>query len=125
MAGVCSQAVVALIVAAAMTGPQTPALAVAERGAGGSGVLALSRVSVSSAGHAANSDSAAWFGAMSASGRYVTFASGAWNLVPGDTNGQLDVFLRDRTAGTTARVSVSSAGAQGNGHASAASISGE
>ena len=56
-------------------------------------------------------------GAVSADGRYVAFASDAANLVPGDTNGWSDVFVRDRLMGTTERVSVSSAGAQGN-HAS-------
>ena len=46
-------------------------------------------------------------------GRYVVFGSQATNLVPGDTNGFLDIFVRDREAGTTERVSVSSNGAQG------------
>ncbi len=53
--------------------------------------------------------------ALSADGRYLAFVSAATNLVPGDTNGVLDVFLRDRTAGTTSRVSVSSEGAQADG----------
>jgi Tol biopolymer transport system component len=53
--------------------------------------------------------------AISADGRFVTFDSDAANLVPGDTNGTLDVFVRDRRAGTTRRVSLSSSGAQGNG----------
>jgi hypothetical protein len=34
----------------------------------------------------------------SADGRYVVFPSFATNLVPGDTNGVLDVFLHDRAA---------------------------
>ena len=34
---------------------------------------------------------------ISGDGRFVVFASGATNLVPGDTNG-LDVFVRDRRA---------------------------
>lgn len=53
--------------------------------------------------------------AISADGRFVAFDSGATNLVPNDTNGQSDVFVRDRQAGTTQRVSVSGNGAQGNG----------
>jgi Tol biopolymer transport system component len=53
--------------------------------------------------------------AISADGRYVTFASGAWNLVPGDTNDTTDVFVRDRQTGTTSRVSVSGTGGQANG----------
>jgi hypothetical protein len=47
--------------------------------------------------------------AMSANGRYVVFTSEASNLVPGDTNGVSDVFVRDLSAGTTRRISVSSA----------------
>jgi Tol biopolymer transport system component len=53
--------------------------------------------------------------AVSANGRYVAIVSAASNLVPGDTNNALDVMIRDRTAGTTRLVSVSSTGAQGNG----------
>ena len=49
---------------------------------------------------------------VSADGRFVTFLSFASNLVAGDTNGAVDVFIRDRVAGTTARVSVSGGGAQ-------------
>jgi Tol biopolymer transport system component len=52
--------------------------------------------------------------AISADGRFVAFASQAANLVAGDTNGMRDVFLRDRSAGTTVRVSVSATGAQSN-----------
>jgi hypothetical protein len=33
---------------------------------------------------------------ISATGRYVTFWSSATNVVPNDTNGVDDVFLRDR-----------------------------
>ncbi len=35
--------------------------------------------------------------------------------VPGDTNGNHDVFLRDLVAGTTRRVNLTSTGGQGNG----------
>src|SRR5262249_20059502 len=43
------------------------------------------------------------------------FESFATNLVKGDTNGTWDVFLRDRTKKKTYRISVNSAGVQGNG----------
>jgi hypothetical protein len=36
------------------------------------------------------------------------------NLVPGDTNGFVDVFVRDRKTGKTKRVSVGPGGVQGN-----------
>src|SRR5262245_28195313 len=49
---------------------------------------------------------------MTADGRFVCFSSVATNLVPGDTNGWEDVFVHDRLNGTTARVSVDSAGVQ-------------
>jgi Tol biopolymer transport system component len=52
--------------------------------------------------------------AISADGRFVAFQSGASNLVPGDTNQTIDIFVRDRQAGRTTRVSVGSGGAQGN-----------
>jgi Tol biopolymer transport system component len=47
--------------------------------------------------------------AMSADGRFVAFDSYATNLVPGDTNDDGDIFVRDRQAGTTERVNVDSA----------------
>ncbi|MFI6644799.1 TolB family protein [Streptomyces sp. NPDC050504] len=49
---------------------------------------------------------------ISADGRYVFFSSDAPNLVPGDTNGAQDVFVRDRQAGTTERLSLNNSGAQ-------------
>ena len=61
--------------------------------------------------------------AISADGRFVAFDSLASNLVPGDTNGTNDVFVRDRRAGTTTRVSVSNTGAQGNGYSHKAAVS--
>jgi hypothetical protein len=52
---------------------------------------------------------------ISNSGRFVTFLSGASNLVAGDTNGTLDVFVHDRKTGKTTRVSTRSNGDQANG----------
>jgi hypothetical protein len=54
----------------------------------------ITRLSVSSAGDPANGDSLQ--PAVSGDGRLVVFASSASNLVPGDTNGAWDIFLRDR-----------------------------
>jgi Tol biopolymer transport system component len=53
--------------------------------------------------------------AISDDGRYVAFSSYATVLVSGDTNRKADVFVRDRVARTTERVSVSSLGTQANG----------
>ena len=79
------------------------------------------RVSVDSGGGQANG--ASFLGGMSADGRFVVFASTASNLVPGDTNGLRDVFIRDRQMGTTERVSVSSLGAEANADSFDASVS--
>jgi Tol biopolymer transport system component len=54
-------------------------------------------------------------GDVSADGRYVAFESEATNLVPGDTNGVRDIFLRDRQTGTTERASVATGGGQADG----------
>ena len=80
------------------------------------------RVSVSSNEAQANSYSEQE-PAFSADGRYVTFTSDSANLVPGDTNSNPDVFVRDRAAGTTRRVSVSSNETQGNSLSSGQGIS--
>jgi Tol biopolymer transport system component len=68
------------------------------------------RVNVSTFGREA--DGATFRGMLSGDGRYVGFRSRADNLVPGDTNEALDVFVRDRATGITSRVSVASDGAQ-------------
>jgi Tol biopolymer transport system component len=80
------------------------------------------RVSVSTAGAQGNANC---FDApsISADGRYVAFTSAASNLVANDTNGTLDVFVRDRLLGTTERASVGAGGAQGNGTSVGATIS--
>ena len=70
-------------------------------------------VSVATDGTQANRDS--WEGAsLSGNGRFVVFVSEASNLVAGDTNGQVDVFVHDRSTGVTERVSVAFDGAQAN-----------
>ncbi|HKC49665.1 MAG TPA: hypothetical protein VKF60_02650, partial [Myxococcota bacterium] len=62
-------------------------------------------------------------GWISGDGRWVSFVSYATNLAPGDTNGVADIYLRDRLAGTTERVSVSGSGAQADGASLSDSIS--
>ena len=71
-----------------------------------------SRASVSSAGVQGNSNSGS--SAISSDGRFVTFESFSSTLVKADTNGVFDVFLRDRKLHKTYRVSVDSAGVQGD-----------
>lgn len=72
------------------------------------------RVNVASDGTQANG-SQNYPGTLSRDGRYALFPDNATNLVPNDTNGKMDLFLRDRIAGTTERVSVASDGTEGNG----------
>jgi probable HAF family extracellular repeat protein len=78
------------------------------------------RESVSSAGVQGNGVSTA--ARITPDGRYVVFTSAASNLVAGDTNNAKDIFVRDRAAKTTVRVSVSSNGGQANGASDQAQI---
>jgi Tol biopolymer transport system component len=55
----------------------------------------------------------AYFGAISPNGRYLSFYSEATNLVPGDTNNQFDVFVRDLTADRTVLASAPGPGPAG------------
>src|SRR5262249_20443580 len=72
-------------------------------------------VSVNRAGTGSGNDRSDYV-VISANGRYVAFDSYASNLVSGDNNNTVDVFVRDLVAGTTTLVSVNSAGTgSGNG----------
>jgi len=81
------------------------------------------RVSLDSAGGQANAGSFA--PAISGNGRYVAFRSLASNLVVGDSNGQGDVFVRDRLTPSTTRASVDNGGGQGNGQSLGPAINGD
>ena len=70
----------------------------------------IERVNISSAYQQANAG--AHHPAISGDGRVVAFESIASNLVDGDDNGEIDVFVRNLTTGITERVSVDSAGTQ-------------
>ena len=61
--------------------------------------------------------------ALSGDGRLAAFYSDASNLVDGDTNAARDVFVRALQTRATARVSVSSSGAEANGDSFAPAIS--
>ncbi len=82
------------------------------------------RVSLSSSGIQGNARTEWQTGtAISGDGRYIVFASYANNLVTGDTNGELDIFVRDMQTGSTTRVSVDSNEIQGNSASYSFSIS--
>ena len=61
---------------------------------------------------------------ISDDGRYVAFESHSNDLIPNDTNGEADVFVRDMLTGLTERVSDGVWG-QSNGEAGRAMISGD
>jgi uncharacterized membrane protein len=79
------------------------------------------RVSLASNGTQGNEGSAQ--PAISADGRFVAFLSIATNLVSGDTNNSMDVFVHDRQTGQTTRVSVASGGTQANSNSLTPNIS--
>jgi Tol biopolymer transport system component len=82
---------------------------------------ALERVSV--AGDGSQPNGSCFHPGISADGRFVAFTSWASNLVPGDTNGARDVFVRDLVEGTIERISVASDGEQGFGDSQEGSFS--
>lgn len=83
----------------------------------------IERVSVDAGGVEGNGDSTTSRQAISSDGQYVTFTSGASNLVVGDTNNVEDIFVYNRHTNTTERVSVASNGTQGNDRSLRSSIS--
>lgn len=68
--------------------------------------------------HGADPNDSSISPAISGDGRYVAFASAATDLVAGDGNGASDVFVRDRTTGTTRRASVDALGGEANDRSS-------
>jgi hypothetical protein len=87
------------------------------------GFFPIERVSISNDEAQGNDESK--HTSLSNTGRYVAFHSIANNLVATDTNGETDVFVRDTQAGSTERVSLSSAGIEGNGDSAHPDISGD
>lgn len=93
--------------------------------AGTGAAQVLTRVSDASGGGAGNAESrlriSRW--PISADGRFVAFTSDATDLVPDDTNGLADVFVRDLELGTTTRLSVDVNGGDADGASADPSIS--
>src|SRR5262249_25643361 len=91
-------------------------------------LLALAAILASAAGHSSAAaqttdlvsvasdgtpgDDSSFTPSLSDDANRISFSSNARNLVAGDTNQFIDVFVRDRAAGTTVRASVSTSGAQ-------------
>ncbi len=93
-----------------------PDIAVKDRQSGN-----LEVISVTPGGSTGNGGS--FNPAVSDDGNIVVFRSEASNLVAGDTNGRWDIFVRDRSAGTTTRVSIASDGSQANHNSMDAAVS--
>ncbi len=85
----------------------------------------IERVSVDSSVPGVQGDNNSYTSSISSDGRFVAFESDATNLVPGDTNGRIDIFVYDRQTDVIERVSVDSSvpGVQGNDYSSNSSIS--
>ncbi|MFY9292903.1 MAG: hypothetical protein WAP03_19760 [Methylorubrum rhodinum] len=79
------------------------------------------RISQAADGTAGNAESLS--PEMSGDGRWVAFYSRASNLVAGDLNNDLDVFVYDMLSGTNRLVSLAADGRQGNGASYGADIS--
>jgi Tol biopolymer transport system component len=114
--GVCSAGLALAMVGCGATGDEVV-------GFGQAAVTrnAVTRESVTNAGVQGNGDSA--FPDISADGRFVAFESAAGNLVSGDTNGNFDIFVKDRQTGAITRVSTSPTGGQANSNSFTPSIS--
>ena len=86
----------------------------------------IRRVSVASDGsQAISSDRGSGNAAISPDGRFVAFLSGADNLVPNDTNGEMDAFMHDIVTGQTRRVSIASDGAEADSLSEGVSVAAE
>ena len=72
----------------------------------------VERVSTSASGVEANGESA--YPVWSPDGNRIAFSSWASNLIPGDSNGTSDIFVKDLDTGEVVRVSESSSGVEGN-----------
>jgi len=73
----------------------------------------VTRASLDDAGSEANDGSAR--PSLNGDGRFVAFSSESTDLVPGDTNGAVDIFIHDNLSGATTRLSVKANGVEADG----------
>lgn len=99
----CTRVAAVTCVAVLMAAPVGPAQAAVDPG---------SSQLVSAAADGSQGNDYSHAPVVSADGRYVAFASYATNLVSGDTNGQVDLFVKDTLDGAVERVSVDERGQQ-------------
>jgi len=86
-------------------GSDSPDIFLYDRAAGTSSLVSHASMSATTVGNSYSVQPI-----LSADGRYVAYLSASSNLVAGDTNGQSDVFVYDRIAGTNVLVSQRDAG---------------
>jgi hypothetical protein len=70
---------------------------------------------ISAAADGTPGDALSYRGMVASDGNSVAFDSKSTNLVPGDSNGQEDIFLKNMTTGAITRVSNKGNGSQGGG----------
>jgi Tol biopolymer transport system component len=117
-------AVSAALLAGTMAATSDTAVAAAAAGQGSAASASIERISVGHLGQEASiGEKFPERPAVSAHGRYATYVALSPDLVPGDTNTTDDVFVRDRKADTTIRVSVGPGGRQANDSSGEATIS--
>lgn len=80
---------------------------------------------VSASADGVEGNSGSWYMTISDDGRFVAFRSYATNLVPGDTNGEPDVFVKDVKTGAIDRISLTAAGQEGDDDSLNPAISGD
>lgn len=85
-------------------------------------VFAIERISVTSLGVESNNNST--LSSISETGRYVAFDSNASNLVAGDTNNKIDIFVYDNNTNTISRI-LGNGSIESNDNLSFPSISGD
>ncbi|MEW6268814.1 MAG: hypothetical protein AB1689_05900 [Thermodesulfobacteriota bacterium] len=83
----------------------------------------LARISATSGGAQVGGNSHA--AAVSADGRVVAFQSDARDLVPNDTNEDMDIFVRDRGTGVVQRVSIAWNGMEARDDSECPAVSGD
>jgi hypothetical protein len=82
-----------------------------------------SLISVNNSGNGQGGNATSSYPSISRNGRHIAFESQASNLVGGDTNSKVDIFVRDLISGLTERVSVSTNGTQANNSSGRPNIS--
>ncbi|MEK2494799.1 hypothetical protein WN990_35165 [Kitasatospora purpeofusca] len=102
----------AVVPAEADAAPTGAARAEAQVDAAHAGGLRARTVRLSTGMGGAEPDRGSRATGLSADGRWAVFDSDATNIVPGDTNGTTDVFVRDLWTGAVERISLGSTGAQ-------------